>query len=415
MDARLRRDVAWNLVPVALLGVVGLGMNFAIATWWGAAALAIFNLVTITYFVLAVVGACGLQYAVLRAVAERPEDRDHVAAAVVGALVPSFGLAAAATALFLVLRGPLAHLHGSPEVARGIAWAAPGLFAFSINKVLFCVVNGLRRMRAFAIYTSLRYLAIAAGLVLARELGWPPAVVWSVTELAMLVVLGIELACTVSLGRARDWRPWVRRHLSYGSRGVVATLGYELHTKLDVWMLGAAGIAKATVGVYALGAALAEGATQLSVAVANNLNPIIAGELAAGRPREVEALAKRTRKWFVPAFAGACALGAAIYPLAIPRLVGAEFAAGTVAFAILMLGLALASPYLPFSQVLLMADRPGWHTVLIVTVVALNLAAQLLLIPLWGIRGAASAMAFAQVSSALLVRWLAKVRVGVQL
>ena len=415
MDTRLRRDVAWNLVPVALLGVVGLGMNFAIARWWGAAALAIFNLVTITYFVLAVVGACGLQYAVLRAVAERPDDRDHVASAVVGALVPNLGLAAAATAIFLALRGPLAHLHGSAEVAEGIAWAAPGLFAFSITKVLFCVVNGLRRMRAFAIYTSLRYLAIAAGLVVAHAMAWPPAVVWSVTELTMLVILAVELVCTVSLARAAGWRPWVRRHLSYGGRGVVSTLGYELHTKLDVWMLGAAGIAKATVGVYALGAALAEGATQLSVAVANNLNPIVAGELAAGKPREVDALARRTRRWFVPAFAGACVLGAAIYPLAIPRLVGAEFAAGTVAFAILMLGLALASPWMPFSQVLLMANRPGWHTVLIVTVVTLNLAAQLVLIPLFGIRGAASAMAFAQVSSALLVRWLAKVRVGVQL
>ena len=38
-------------------------------------------------------------------------------------------------------------------------WAAPGLFCFAINKVLFGVVNGLRRMRAFAIYTSLRYIA----------------------------------------------------------------------------------------------------------------------------------------------------------------------------------------------------------------------------------------------------------------
>ena len=415
MDARLRRDVAWNLVPIALLGAVGLGMNFAIARWWGAEALAIFNLVTITYFVLAVVGACGLQYAVLRAVAERPDDRDHVAGAVVGALVPNLGLAAAATAIFLALRGPLAHLHGSAEVARGIGWAAPGLFAFSINKVLFGLVNGLRRMRAFAIYTSLRYLAIAAGLVAAHAFAWPPAVVWSIAEGAMLAVLAVELACTVSLAHGAGWRGWTRRHLAYGTRGVVATLGYELHTKLDVWMLGASGIAKSTVGVYSLGAALAEGATQLAVAVANNLNPIVARELAAGRPAEVEALAKRTRRWFVPAFAGACALGAAAYPLVIPRLVGAQFAAGAVPFAILMVGLALASPYLPFSQVLLMGDRPGWHTVLIVVVVAINAGAQLVLIPLLGAPGAACAMACAVVSSALLVRSLAKVRVGVHL
>jgi len=35
---RLRRDVVWNLIPVVLLGVVGLGVSFVIASWWGAAA-----------------------------------------------------------------------------------------------------------------------------------------------------------------------------------------------------------------------------------------------------------------------------------------------------------------------------------------------------------------------------------------
>ena len=67
-DARLRRDVAWNMVPVALLAAVGLGTNFAIYTWWNGETLAVFNLVTTAFFVLAVVGAWGLQFSVLRAI-----------------------------------------------------------------------------------------------------------------------------------------------------------------------------------------------------------------------------------------------------------------------------------------------------------------------------------------------------------
>lgn len=31
---RMRRDVAWNMVPVVLLGVVGLALNFSIASHW---------------------------------------------------------------------------------------------------------------------------------------------------------------------------------------------------------------------------------------------------------------------------------------------------------------------------------------------------------------------------------------------
>ena len=167
-DARLRRDVAWNLVPLALLAGVGLGLNFLIAAWWGAEALGVFNLVSIAYFVAAVVGAFGLQYAALRAIAEAPDDRDRVAAVVVGAIVPNVALAAAATASFLVLRQPVAELFASNAVAEGMLYVAPGLFCFAVNKVLLGVVNGLRRMRAYAVYTSLRYVLIAVGLGIAR-------------------------------------------------------------------------------------------------------------------------------------------------------------------------------------------------------------------------------------------------------
>src|SRR5688572_25500905 len=102
-DARLRRDVIWNLVPVVLLGVVGLGLNFVIGGWWGPAALGVFNQVTTAFFVVSVFGAGGLQYSVLRAVAEVVDDRDKTAAVVVGALVPTIAMAAVSTFLFVAI------------------------------------------------------------------------------------------------------------------------------------------------------------------------------------------------------------------------------------------------------------------------------------------------------------------------
>src|SRR6185369_3381065 len=138
---RLRRDVVWNLIPVVLLGVVGLGVSFVIASWWGAAAFGVFNLVTTAYFAFAVVGACGLSYSALRAVAEAPEDRARVAAIVVGALIPSVVLAAASTTLFLASRPLIVRWLDSPAVGEGMWWAAPGLFCFAVNKLLLGVVN----------------------------------------------------------------------------------------------------------------------------------------------------------------------------------------------------------------------------------------------------------------------------------
>jgi O-antigen/teichoic acid export membrane protein len=416
---RLRRDVAWNLVPVALLGVVGLWLSFAIAIWWGPAAFAVFNLVTTAYFALAVLGTCGLQFSVLRAVAEQPDDRERVAAVVVGALLPAVVLAAAAAGALVALRPLLAGWLDSPAVGEGMLWAAPGLFCFVVNKVLLGVVNGLRRMRAFAVYTSLRYLLIAAGLVIERTAHVASdhlAALWTFTEGVLLVVLLGELVATVRLSRAAGWRVWMKRHLDYGVRSVVATLAYEINTKLDVWMLGVLIADKAAVGVYALAAALNEGVMQLAIVVQNNLDPILARLIAERDHVEVDALVLRSRRWFVPGLVGMCAAAAALFPAAIPWLVGNPvFAGGTVPFVILMGGLALASPYLPFAHVLLMGSQPGWHTALLVATLAVNVAGNLALAPRFGTSGAAMSTAATVVISALLLRGLARRRVGVHL
>lgn len=418
-EKRLRRDIRWNLLPVVLLGAVGLGMNFGIGAWWGASALGAFSLVTISFFTFAVLGACGLQYAVLRAVAEAEGDRTRIASTVVGAVIPAVVLAGVATVAYVLLRGVFAELQGE-AVARGMLWVAPGLFCFAINKVLLGVVNGLRRMRAYAIYTSLRYVMLAVALAVARIADLDGAqlpVIWTVAEGVLLLVLVVELVATVDLSRGSGWRTEARKHLTFGVRGVGATMAAEVNSKLDVWMLGSVlPHASPLIGIYSLGSQIFEGVTQLAVVVQNNVNPIIARELAVGHPANVEDLVHRTRRWFVPAIIGVCVLGAVLYPLVIPWLLGdPAFAEGAWPFAILMLGIALASPYLPFIQILLMADRPGWHTAYAVAIVGVTTIGTLLLIPPLGLVGAAASAAASLVVSALLLRTIVRARLRIKL
>ena len=415
--ARLRRDVAWNLVPVVLLAVVGLGLNFLIGRWWGADALGAFNQVTPAFFTLAVLGAGGLQYSVLRAIAESPDD-PRVPAVVVGALVPGVAFAGLVAVGCLLLSTPVGRLVDSDAVTIGMRWVAPGVFCFAVNKILLGIVNGLRRMRAFAIYTSLRYVLIAAGLVVARASELPAshlAVLWTLAEGALLVVLIGELVSTVQLRRCVGWTRWARDHVAFGSRGLLATVAFEINSKLDVWMLGVA-LPDTQVGIYALASSLYEGGGQLAVVVQNNLNPIIARDLAANRHADVESLIQRTRRWFVPVMIAAAIAGAALYPFAIPILVGDNsFSAGAAPFAILMAGLAIGSRWLPFNQTLLMAARPGWHTVYIAGMIAIAFVGDYVLIPVLHLEGAAIATAFAQVASAALLVIFVRLRVGVRL
>ncbi len=405
-------------MPVALLAVVGLGLNFVIAGWWGSSALGVFNLVTMAVFCLAILGAGGLQFAVLRAVAEVSGDPARVAAVVVGALVPNVVLAGAAAALCVALRGPIGALLDSPAVAEGMLWAAPGVFCFSINKVLFGVVNGLQRMRAFAVYTSLRYLLLAASLGIAAAAALPGAqlaIVWTITEGVLLLVLVGEVLSTVALRRGRGWVAQARAHLHYGARGVVATLGQEVNSKLDVWMLGVA-LPENQVGIYALASTMYEGLLQISVVLQNNVNPLLARSLAVGDARGVELLVRRMRRWLVPATVGICALAALLYPHVIPWLVGdASFGEASVPFAILMVGTVLASPNLPFASLLLMAARPGWHTLYVLATVGTAFVADLALIPSMGASGVAVGTAIGLLASSLLLSGIARWRLGLKI
>ncbi len=417
-DRALRDGVLWNLVPVALLGVVGLGLTIGIGAWWGTAALGVFNQVTTAYFVLAVIGAGSINYSVLKAIAERPDDPDRVAAVVVGGLVPTLVMASLLTPLLICGRFVIADVLDSDEVARGIVWVAPGLFCFIVNKVLLGVVNGLGRMRAYAVYTSLRYVLIGVGLLVARVRGVSaeelPAI-WSLTEGILLMVLTAEMVSTVALRRAAGWTSWVREHLVYGTRGAGAALLFEINSRLDVWILGVA-MSDGAVGIYSMAASMAEGVSQLGVAVQVNVNPRIAAAIAGGRLGLVGELARATRRWFVPAMVAICVLAAAVFPLAIPWLTGRpEFHDGSVPFALLLGGLALVAWWQPFNQILLMGGRPGWHTIYVSLVVATNVAGSLWLIPRIGLAGASLANAFSLLLSAVLLVRMSRVLLGVKL
>lgn len=415
---RLRTGMLWNLVPVALLGIVGVGLNFFIGGWWGPTALGVFNQVATAYFILAVFGGLGINFSVVRAIAEQPGDQQRVAEIFVGALVPTLVLSAVVTTGFVLGRGAIARLLDSDAVAIGIAWAAPGLFCFTINKVLLAAVNGLGRMRAYAVYSSIRYLGLAAALVgasVADAGAEQLPVVWSIAEGLLLLVLIGEALVVIRLRSARGWKAWSVEHLRFGTRGAGAALLFDLNSRLDIWILGAS-MSDAQVGIYSMASTMAEGASQLAVVLQVNVNPMIAADLAVGRTAEVEQRIRKARRWFVPLVAVACAGGVAVFPFAIPWLTGdAAFAAASLPFALLCGGLIAASPWLPFNQLLVMGGRPGWQTIYMLAWVSINLALNLLLVPQLGMAGAALGTSLALIASAGLLRGMARSIAGVRM
>ncbi|MDZ4772611.1 MAG: oligosaccharide flippase family protein [Planctomycetota bacterium] len=414
-SAKFRSDVVWNFASLVVLGVSGVALNVLIGLHWDEATLGVFNQTLAAYTLFSQAAVGGINLSALRAIAEKPGDRGRLSVVAWSSLAPTVVLAAVVTLVYWLARHPLAAMLDSPAVAEAIAWSAPGLFFFAINKVLMSIVNGARRMRAFAIFTSIRYLGILVALLVAMKLAMPSAqlaYVFSASEAFLFGVLAFEV------GRLIDWRiasgfgGWVREHIVYGAKSVFSGVLLELNAKVDIWMIGMF-MSDKSVGIYTFAAMIAEGVYQLLVVLQNNYNPVLARLLAVRDFTTLRATVCKGRKWTYIGMASVAVVAVALYPTAVSILTDKpDFAASWAPFGWLMAGIVVASGYIPFGQMLLMANQPTWHTLLMTSTVIVNVIGNFILIPRIGIEGAAIATAISMATSVFMLKWFVKRRVG---
>ena len=410
-DAAFRAGVIWNLASTAVLGLSGFLLIAVIGNLHGPAGWGVFQLVWAPYVLFGQLAVGGLDRSILRALAERERSRQARGPLVWGAVLP----AVLGSAVFAVLFDALRHViaedwYKDPSVAAGIRAAAPGLFFFGVNKVALGVVNGLRRMRAFAVYQSLRYALMPVGALVAHALGMPAeeaAFLFTFSEGILFAALAVELATQIERP-GRGWLSHAGEHIQFGVRSLASGVLMEVNSRVDVWILGRY-VPSSTVGVYGTALQFAEGVFQILVALQNNCNPIMARHLAAGQRAELEQVVRHTgRRTFLGMglFSAAAVAG---YPLAMHVLFRtSEFDASWLPFAILMGGIWLASARMPFFQLLLMAGHPAWHSCFMLAIVGINVALNAALIPAYGMLGSAVATALSFVASVSLLQLAAR-------
>jgi O-antigen/teichoic acid export membrane protein len=189
----------------------------------------------------------------------------------------------------------------------------------------------------------------------------------------------------------------------------------ELNTRVDVLILGYFA-RDAVVGAYSFAAILAEGLYQLLIVLRTNYAPLVIRLWAEGRRADLVQMVRRARN---RTYLGAIGLGimaAAGYWLAVPWLTSdPEIAASGPYFAVLIAGMVASAGYAPFQPLLLYAGFPGWHTVLMVGIIAINAIGNLLLIPVLGPIGAALATAIAFVLCVFTLRAMVAQRLAIRI
>lgn len=413
-DRRFNIDVLWNVASIAILGGAGVVINVVIAAseHYGDAALGVFNLAFAFYIVLAQLGVGGVHLSALKHISHHSEHPRTASTIALAALLIATLLALVVAGGTFACRGLVAWWWNSPELGRALVFVAPGLFAFCINKVLLCIINAMRHMRAYAVFQAARFILILAALLALMWLERPHAELAAALSVAELLLLGAMLAYVqlrvVTLRAPEALRPWLREHVAFGAKGCLSGALSEMNTRVDVLMLGLF-TTDVRVGLYSFAAIPAEVLTQLPLVVRRNVDPVIGKHFARGETDEMNAFAARVRWLVLAAMLAVGGVAIMAYPFAVRLLVGDEaYVATWPIFAILTAGIVFNAPWRAFFGVLLQGGRPGTHTLFIAAVVLTNVVLNAALIPFFEVYGAAIATGLTFLIEAALIAILAR-------
>ena len=395
------------MLGLGVAGAAGVLLLLLIAALHGPEALGRFNLLLAVHLVGSQVAVLGLHVSVVRHLSalSAPMQRGP---ALRGAVAATLVTGGGAALLLLVGRTHLAIVLGRPELAGPLAWVSLGLFLFAINKVLLAALTAVGRLRLHAMLTAARGLLLLIALVALSAAGVTDGrliIVFVIAEAGLLGPLLVALGRELVAGRGETAEPgWVRTHLRFGVMGAGSNLLNELNVRVDVLVL-ALFVDDRAIGIYALVATLSEAALQVPMVYRTVLGPQIVRLVARADASGLRVLVRATRMRLWPLMAGISAALVLAQPTLI-RLLGADavFLDGRVVLAVLLGGVVVASGYVPFGLLLAHGGRPLMQSGFVASLVILNLLGNLLLIPTFGLLGAAAATALANVASVPLLR-----------
>lgn len=389
-------DLAYNYVSLGVLAVGGVLSNIIISAHYGVATLGAFNQVLAVLFIVSQFAALGLQFSALKYVAELKNDQNVLGKIIWSVVALAMGLGVLASVVVFWLSPFFGRVTNSLQVGSIMAVASFSILFLSVNKVFLRTINGLSAMRQFAVFQALRpvfmviFLLLAGALKIpANELGW----VFVVCEgLLFVFMLGAMMRLAPLSWQSFDLS-WVRKHLDFGLRFFMGGLVLETNTRVDVLMLGLMTTDK-IVGYYSFAAMIGEGFYQMLTVVRNKVSPMMPLLLKEKRYDELHALVRRVRTFIYPASAAVAALIIITFNPAVSFLLADPgFFQSWIVLCLLLVSAVICSGYIPFTFILFLAGKPGKNTMVFLCALASNIVLNGLLIPFFGLYGAAVATA----------------------
>lgn len=407
-------DVAWNYAAFGVMAGTGVILNFFIASYFGVETLGVFNQVFAVYAITAQVAVMGFHDSAQKYTSEQDETPQHLGVISAAALVLAAGFGLLVAFIVYFLSQPIGILTDSPAVGKGIALAAPGLMFFAINKVLMGILNGVRRMKAFAGAQTFRVLVILGscfGVAWAEQPGYMLGISFTIAEVALLpFLLFLVRPHPTDFSSSQALKNWIKVHFHFGSRALINGFLAETYIRIDIIMLGIF-VSDRDVGIYSFAALFIEGLFQVPVVFRTLANPELVRLLKRGDKLATAGFCRKVAFMSLGVFVIVGAGVIVVYPFLEPFFPNDLVNLSYPLLMILMGGLMIYSLMIPLNSIILQGGRPGRQSLIMMFNVMVNVVLNLVLIPPFGLYGAAVATAIAFIVSTIAIngatwKWL---------
>src|SRR5919106_520986 len=403
----LARGSVITLAGMISNGVLNLVLLLAVTRGLHALGAGLFFQVVALFTILTSIAELGAAPGLVRTIARyralgRPQDIRSVLAVALWPVVVAGAVLAAAV---FALAPQLADILGVPR-AEGVGYLrmlAPFLPLAAASSVSLSATRGFGTMVPYvsvenigkpALRPALVVLAIASGFgTLAVALAWafPIAIAFPIAVIALVALLRRTEQEALSLERTTPIRDLASEFWRFAAPRGLATVFHVAITWLDVLLIGALRSA-AEAGVYSAVSRLVLFGVFAIEAVRLAIAPQISG-LLARHERDAAQMVYRVGTWWLMALSWPLYLALAVFAPFVLKMFGPGFSAGETPLLILSLAMLFGVGTGNVTVVLLMGGKSVWNLANTIVALAVNVTLNLILIPRFGMNGAAVAWA----------------------
>lgn len=271
------QGLVWNYISIIFLAIGGVTFSFLIGIYYDAETLGNFNLIYAYYIVLSQIGVWGSHMAVTKYVSEYAGDREKVNIVLSCAILMVCFFSVGLGSLVWVLCNSIFYKILGNVLLSSVPSIIVAVFFFAVNKVVLGYLNGLSRMREYAVFQTSRNIFIVMWIVifaLRGVSGDKISLCFTYTEI-IIFILGMFLIIVKGKFRFRISIEWLKKIFIFGTHIMPANIVLELSTKVDILCLSWVLNSEKTVGIYSFAALFSEGFYQLLVVIRRSINPLI--------------------------------------------------------------------------------------------------------------------------------------------